>query len=327
VADITVIVNAPGIPTTWGEKTWGDASWGQQTGLVTDTGTATTVANANVNPTGIAAGTSVGQIDIDIGVTVVVSGISATTSIGDESIALGRQQDVTGISLSTSIGSVSIEPTQLIGTGWGRRTWGNLAWGDAFSAQAVGQALSASQGTVTPVTDVSISVSGFDLLTITQGISSLKIDQDITVFASEDQLDTAIGSTSQTGLANVNASGNSASSSVGQVIPEPKIPVDVVGVGMTASLGTISLVQTTNESVTTAGLLTGSLGSITPVSVYSVTGQALASSIGSVAVTGTGNIPLTGIGLTANIGSVNVTSWQEIDPGVNNIWTEVDLAA
>ncbi len=327
MADITVIVNAPGIPTTWGERTWGDASWGQQTGLVTDTGTATTVANANVNPTGIAAGTSVGQIDIDIGVTVVVSGISATTSIGDESIALGRQQDVTGISLSTSIGSVSIEPTQLIGTGWGRRTWGNLAWGDAFSAQAVGQALSASQGTVTPVTDVSISVSGFDLLTITQGISSLKIDQDITVFASEDQLDTAIGSTSQTGLANVNASGNSASSSVGQVIPEPKIPVDVVGVGMTASLGTISLVQTTNESVTTAGLLTGSLGSITPVSVYSVTGQALASSIGSVAVTGTGNIPLTGIGLTANIGSVNVTSWQEIDPGVNNIWTEVDLAA
>ena len=327
MADITVIVNAPGIPTTWGEKTWGDASWGQQTGLVTDTGTATTVANANVNPTGIAAGTSVGQIDIDIGVTVVVSGISATTSIGDESIALGRQQDVTGISLSTSIGSVSIEPTQLIGTGWGRRTWGNLAWGDAFSAQAVGQALSASQGTVTPVTDVSISVSGFDLLTITQGISSLKIDQDITVFASEDQLDTAIGSTSQTGLANVNASGNSASSSVGQVIPEPKIPVDVVGVGMTASLGTISLVQTTNESVTTAGLLTGSLGSITPVSVYSVTGQALASSIGSVAVTGTGNIPLTGIGLTANIGSVNVTAWQEIDPGVNNIWTEVDLAA
>ncbi len=327
MADITVIVNAPGIPTTWGEKTWGDASWGQQTGLVTDTGTATTVANANVNPTGIAAGTSVGQIDIDIGVTVVVSGISATTSIGDESIALGRQQDVTGISLSTSIGSVSIEPTQLIGTGWGRRTWGNLAWGDAFSAQAVGQALSASQGSVTPVTDFSISVSGFDLLTITQGISSLKIDQDITVFASEDQLDTAIGSTSQTGLANVNASGNSASSSVGQVIPEPKIPVDVVGVGMTASLGTISLVQTTNESVTTAGLLTGSLGSITPVSVYSVTGQALASSIGSVAVTGTGNIPLTGIGLTANIGSVNVTSWQEIDPGVNNIWTEVDLAA
>ena len=96
---------------------------------------------------------------------------------------------------------------------------------------------------------------------------------------------------------------------------------------MTASLGTISLVQTTNESVTTAGLLTGSVGSITPVSVYSVTGQALASSIGSVAITGTGNIPVTGIGLTANIGSVNVTAWSEVNLGVNNVWTEVDKAA
>jgi hypothetical protein len=327
VADITVIVTAPGIPTTWGERTWGDASWGQQTGLVTDTGTATTAANANVNPTGRAAGTSVGQTTLDIGVTHVVTGISATTSVGNESIALGIQQDVTGISASTSIGSVSIEPTQLTGEGWGRRTWGNLAWGDAFSAQAVGQAVTASQGNVTPITDVSLSVSGFDLLTITQGISSLKIDQDITVFASEDQLDTAIGSTSQTGLANVSVSGNSASTSIGQVVPEPKIPVDVVGVGITASLGGISLVQTTNEPVTTAGLLTGSVGSIIPVSVYSVTGQALTTSIGSVTVTGTAVLPVTGIGLTANLGTVNVTAWAEIDPGVNNVWTTVDKAA
>ena len=327
MADITVIVNAPGIPTTWGERTWGDASWGQQTGLVTDTGTATTAANANVNPTGIAAGTSVGQLTLDIGVTQIPTGIAATTSVGNESIALGRQQDVTGISASTSIGSVSIEPTQLIGEGWGRRTWGNLAWGDAFSAQAVGQAVTASQGNVTPITDVSLSVSGFDLLTITQGISSLKIDQDITVFASEDQLDTAIGSTSQTGLANVSVSGNSATTSVGQVVPEPKFIEEVTGISATMSIGTISLVQSTNEPVTTAGLLTNTVGSVTPVSVYSVTGQALASSIGSVAVTGTANIPVTGIGLTSNIGSANVTAWAEIDPGVNNVWTEVDRAA
>jgi hypothetical protein len=308
VADITVIVTAPGIPTTWGERTWGDASWGQQTGLVTDTGTATTAANANVNVTGIASGTSVGSISLDIGVTPIVTGIAATSSIGSGSIALGRQQDVTGISASTSIGSVSIEPTQLTGEGWGRRTWGNLVWGGAFSAQAVGQSLTSSQGSVTPITDVSLSVSGFDLLTITQGISSLKIDQDITVFASEDQLDTSIGSTAQTGLANVSVTGNSASTSIG-------------------SLGTISLTQTTNESVTTAGLLSSSIGSIIPVSVYDVTGQALASSIGSVVVTGTGVVSVTGIGLTANIGSVNVTAWAEIDPGVNNVWTEVDKAA
>jgi hypothetical protein len=36
---------------------------------------------------------------------------------------------------------------------------------------------------------------------------------------------------------------------------------------------------------------------------------------------------LTGIGLTSNIGSLNITAWAEIDLGVNNVWTEVDLAA
>ena len=79
-------------------------------------------------------------------------------------------------------------------------------------------------------------VSGFDLLTITQGISSLQIDQDIIVFASEDQLDTAIASTSQTGLANISVTGNAATTSIGQVVPEPKIPVDVSGVSLTTSI-------------------------------------------------------------------------------------------
>ena len=327
MADQTVNVTSPGIPTTWGERTWGDASWGQQTGLVTDFGSASITAGANVGVTGRAVGTSVGSVSFDIGVTVSVTGSVATTTIGNESIALGIQQDVTGSSASTSSGSVTIEPTQLIGQGWGRRTWGNLAWGGAFSAIAQGQSLTTSQGSAVAKTDVSLSVNGFDLLTITQGVSSLVIDGNVTVFASEDQLDTSVGSTSQTGLANVSINGNSASTSIGQVVPEPKIPVDVTMFAMSLSLGTFSLVQTTNESVTTAGLLTNSVGSITPVSVYSVTGQSLTSSIGSVSITGAANIDVTGIGLTANIGSVNVTAWAEIDPGVNNVWTTVDKAA
>ena len=327
MADQTVNVTSPGIPTTWGERTWGDASWGQQTGLVTDFGSASITAGANVGVTGRAVGTSVGSVSFDIGVTVSVTGSVATTTIGNESIALGIQQDVTGSSASTSSGSVTIEPTQLIGQGWGRRTWGNLAWGGAFSAIAQGQSLTTSQGSAVAKTDVSLSVNGFDLLTITQGVSSLVIDGNVTVFASEDQLDTSVGSTSQTGLANVSINGNSASTSIGQVVPEPKIPVDVTMFAMSLSLGTFSLVQTTNESVTTAGLLTGSVGSIIPVSGYNVTGQSLTSSIGSVSITGTANIDVSGIGLTANIGSTNVTAWAEIDPGVNNVWTEVDRAA
>ena len=327
MADITVIVNAPGIPTTWGERAWNDASWGQQTGLVTDSGSATVTANADVSVTGVALTPAVGSVSLDIGVTQSVSGIAATLSIGNESIALGHIQTVTGQALASSTGSVTVDDSELTGVGWGRRTWGNLAWGDSFSAQATGQALAASQGSVTPITDVSLSVSGFDLLTITQGISSLKIDQDITVFASEDQLDTAIGSTSQTGLANVSVTGNAASTSIGQVVPEPKLPVDVSGVSLTLSLGSISLQQTTNESVTGQSA-TLSIGSAIDFIAYPVTTAGLLSgSVGQVSITGAANIDVSGIQLTASVGSVNITSWQEIDPGVNNVWTEVDRAA
>jgi hypothetical protein len=110
-------------------------------------------------------------------------------------------------------------------------------------------------------------------------------------------------------------------------VPENKTPVDVEMFAMSLTLGSITLVQSTVESVTTAGLLTGSVGSIIPVSVYDVTGQALSSSVGSVSITGTANIDVSGIGLTTSIGSINITSWQEVNPGVNNIWTEVDRAA
>ena len=61
--------------------------------------------------------------------------------------------------------------------------------------------------------------------------------------------------------------------------------------------------------------------------IVGVTGQQLTSGIGSVSIIGTGVVPVTGIGLTSNIGSLNITAWAEIDLGVNNVWTEVDLAA
>jgi hypothetical protein len=94
------------------------------------------------------------------------------------------------------------------------------------------------------------------------------------------------------------------------------------------TLGSISLVQSTNEPVTGQAMTLG-LGTPAeiPQQIVGVTGQQLTSGIGSVTITGTANISLTGIALTSNIGSLNITAWAEIDLGVNNVWTEVDLAA
>ena len=191
-----------------------------------------------------------------------------------------------------------------------------------------GQQATLSQGSVTPVVDHTVQVSGLDLLTITQGVNSIQIDGNVTVFVGEDAMQSSIGSLSSvTGTAVVSPNGQALSGSIGQVVPEPKIPVDVTGISMSASLGSITLIQTTNESVS-GQAATISQGTVIPIAVYPVTTAGLLTgSIGQVSVSGAANISVSGIGLTANIGSVNVTAWSEIDPGVNNVWTEVDRAA
>ncbi len=293
---------------TWGAMSWGTGVWSDQSSM-----TAAVTGSALTLSQGSAEGVSIngwGRAEWGSG----AWGITGSVLLG-------------GQSLASSLGSVTVEA--LVEVGWGRGGWGNRAWGETYSVLPAGQQATLSQGSVTPVVDHTVQVSGLDLLTITQGVNSIQIDGNVTVFVGEDALQSSIGTLSSVtgdGFTGV-VSGQSVTSSIGQVIPAPKIAVDVTGISMSLTLGSITLVQTTVESVTTAGLLTGSIGSVTPISGYDVTGQALASSIGSVTINGAANITVSGIGLTANIGSVNVTAWSEIDPGVNNVWTEVDRAA
>ena len=293
---------------TWGAMSWGTGVWSDQSSM-----TAAVTGSALTLSQGSAEGVSIngwGRAEWGSG----AWGITGSVLLG-------------GQSLASSLGSVTVEA--LVEVGWGRGGWGNRAWGETYSVLPAGQQATLSQGSVTPVVDHTVQVSGLDLLTITQGVNSIQIDGNVTVFVGEDALQSSIGtlaSITGDGFTGV-LSGQSVTSSVGQVIPAPKIEVGVTGISMSLTLGTFTLVQTTVESVTTAGLLSSSIGSVTPISVYDVTGQALASSVGSVSITGGAVVDVSGIGLTANIGSVNVTAWSEIDPGVNNVWTEVDRAA
>lgn len=320
--------------TTWGALTWGEGVWGEQgnisssvtgSALSSNIGSITSTGGATVSPSGQAVSAVNGGVVSGTSALVTLSGLSVSSGVGQTVSGIGA--GVTGSSVNSSIGAVSIDESLLTGAGWGRRTWGNLVWGGAYSAIAQGQSLTSAQGSATAKTDVSVSVTGLDLLTITQGASSLQIDGNIIILANEHGLNTSLGSSTQTGLANISVTGNSASTSIGQVVPEPLILVPVEMFAMSLTLGSISLEQSTVETLTgqSAAL---SVGSITPVSVYSVTTAGLLNgSLGSVTVTGASNIDVSGIGLTANIGSVNITAWAEINLGVNNVWTEVDRAA
>ena len=75
--------------------------------------------------------------------------------------------------------------------------------------------------------------------------------------------------------------------------------------------------------------LTSSLGTIVelPDQIVGITGLSITSALGEEATESGADVTVTGIELTASLGSVNITAWSEIDLGVSNTWTEVDLAA
>ena len=321
---------------TWGENTWGDLSgaFANPTGIQAtfSIGTLTFVGDANVDVTGISLTSSIGEATRRIDVDVSVTGEQLSLGIGEEVIDIGVP--ITGSQLTSTPGQLTVDPTYLIGAGWGRDTFGNLGWGVNYSvipAEGTGIPLTASIGDETAFTDVEVTVTAPDALQITYASPSfsIQIDQDIFVLASEDQLDAEIGTIADiTGTATVDVTGIELTSNIGQVVGGTKQDVPVTGTEATMSIGTIALEQSTNEPAT-GQQLTSSIGEAEeiPAQIVGVSGIQLTANIGSVTVVGTSVVDVTGIELTSTAGSLNITSWQEVDPGVTNVWTEVDLAA
>ena len=327
---------------TWGTNSWGVNSYGAQddvtltvTGIsaTSSIGSTTQAAGASGSPSGSQLTfTNAGAVG-GTSVLFSVTGVQATLSMGEEDIARGIQQDVTGSQLTSTSGSVTIDDQFLIGAGWGRDTWGNLGWGVNYTvipAEGVGIQLNASIGDETGITDVDVSVTGSQLnITYANPSFSIQIDSAITVLASEDQLDGLVGNLTINGNANIDiTSAGLLTVTPGQAVGGTKIPVDVTGIEASITLGNIALEQSTNEPVT-GQQLNLSLGQAAeiPGQIIGVSGIELTSSIGSVTVVGTSVVQPTGISATFSVGQVNVTAWQEINLGVNNVWTEVDLAA
>jgi len=189
----------------WGGDTWGENAWGDLSGAFANPtgiqaaysiGSVTTTANADIDVTGIQlTATNAGAIG-GTSVDLLLTGQQMTLGIGEEVINIGVP--VTGSQATTSAGQTTIDPTYLIGAGWGRDTFGNLGWGVNYSvipAEGTGIELTASIGDETAFTDIEVTVTAPDALQITYASPSfsIQIDQDIFVLASEDQLDAEIG--------------------------------------------------------------------------------------------------------------------------------------
>ena len=294
----------------WGADTWGENLWGE-------------LAPAVATPSGIDA----------------VSFAGAVTATGEVNIGWGRKAwnegswgisgDVlaVGQSMTSAIGTVTAEG--LIEIGWGRGKWGNRAWGDTFSALLVGQSMTSSIGTAVGKTDFTAQVTGQQLNFDNIGTYSIRIDNDTSIIQSpEHELDISVGTFTVEQTTFEDVTGQQLAISVGQAVGGIKVPVDVTGSALTSSVGTISEVNGDANTGTLAGqFLTPSVGQVDGVSVAEATGSQANISVGQVTNTGTANVSVTGIGLTSSVGTPIIYSWNEIDPNVNNVWTEVDLAA
>ena len=318
----------------WGGDSWGENAWGQLQpfinlpgqALSTSIGSETVTANADVSVTGISLTLSVGDD------TSGTSHIQAVTTAGllqtfSESSVVNIGVPVTGIASTMSAGQTTIDDEFLIGSGWGRDTWGNQSWGQADSVTAAGQALTTAIGTSVAKSDVSVSVTG-SALAMTFGVYSVTANADLSITVSEHTMTSSLGSISLSQTTNESLTGQSLSSSIGSVLAEMRLDVAVTGIALTSSLGTQTVEQTTIEPIT-GQALTSSLGTITelPAQLIGVTGLSATMSLGEEGTQSGANVTLTGMSLTSSVGSPNITPWQEVDLGVNNTWSTVDLAA
>ena len=183
---------------SWGALEWNEGNWsGQGDNTVQLTGQQSTLSlasittdqTADIDITGIQLTATNGGAVGGSSVSFDVSGIQSTFSINQ--VITGFGVNITGSSISTSMGDVTIDEDLLIGAGWGRDTWGSLAWGDNFSVQVTGLELTSTIGEESAFTDFTQEVTGSEL-NLTQGLFSIISDVGITVFAAENQLDAEI---------------------------------------------------------------------------------------------------------------------------------------
>ena len=264
--------------------------------------------NANVDVTGVQATLSNAGAVAGSSVLVNVTGFQLTTSIGEETAGIGVP--VTGQELSIT----NKTSTQDTLNAFGESPFASLS-PSTFNIPSVQVETTTGAG----------QLPSF-LLQPTLGTFSISADGNVSVVVTEHTINTSVGDVSITGLANVSVTGTQMTMSLGDESAFTDHTVEVTGQELTMSMG--EEVPTADANVSLTGIqLTSSIGDVEQETRYAVTGVQMSTSVGSVTVTGNATIDVTGIQLQTNTGNPNITAWAEINPGVSNVWTEVDKAA
>ena len=279
---------------------------------------------------GISITSSIGEesnvIDVSFSVTGSQATITNAGAVGGSSVLVA----VSGSELSSSVGEETINI--IVGV-----TGSELAISNKTSTQdtltAFGEAPFATQSpstfnieSVTVEATTGAGTLPSFLLQTSLGTFSVSANGNVSVVVTEHTLNTSVGSSSIVGHANVSVTGSQMTMTLGEESASASFTAEVTGSQLTSSIGEET--PTGNAIASLTGIqLTSSLGTTEQESKYDVTGIQMSMSVGSITMTGDAVVDVTGIQLQTNTGSPNIIAWAEIDPGVSNVWTEVDLAA
>jgi hypothetical protein len=317
--------------TGWGNKTWGASEWGDlsdelvvtsSVAAQTSVNSVTTEANANVFPTTLSATVTLQGAVAGASALVLPQGIGLNITTEDVSIGIGVS--VTSVSASTDITGVTIDDQYLIGSGWGRETWGSFVWGDNYSVQLNGISLSVIVGDEDAFTDIIVAVSETTLQTSVNSVgTSANSDHEI---AASLLINSITGDVAIEGNGLVELTGVSTATAIGDAEAGLLTEIQVTGVSLTTFIGDEDI--TGNASVTLTEV-TGTVapGQLTYIASYDVTGSSSSILNGEITITGSAVVAPTGVGLTVSTISPNIIAWAEVDTGTPVTWTPVDLAA
>ena len=237
-----------------------------------------------------------------LGITAIAQ--SPIASLGGTNASV----EVTGIALTTTTGSVSITAIQ------------------NPTIQLTGVTASTTLGAIQ--VDPDVIVTGEQLTTVI-GPYSVTADATTTIIAgSEKELETSVGDVSFDIAVDAAVTGINMTSAVGQA--DATFTVLVSGNELESDTGTIGPITGTANVTAATNLLTISDEAV-DVSIdvtASITGLAtLTTSLNSVVTQADTPVALTGQQLAISEGNPGTIAWSNVDPGVSNVWVEVDIAA
>ena len=300
--------------TPFPEFGWGGGVWNSSKGGWGD------LANVQIDATGSQLQTSIGEEGTE---GEINSGWGRKTWNNAEGWGIAGTLQADGIQLQTTTPGVEVDAE--INVGWGRLEWGNGAWNAGYSVLLGSLSLQSNVGEESAFTDFVVEQSGLGLQSTVGDAHETTANGDVAVFTN--LLQTSQGTAVGAQDVNPTLQTLAIQSSIGPVEVGALTLVNPDGIQLQSNIG-----EETAEGFATVSPTGIQMAFLSPsadaVSVAEATGSQLQTSItGPQQINGNATVDLTGIQLTGTLGSLNITPWNEVDLGVNNTWTEVDLAA